>query len=257
MLRSFAGACVRRVIDRSRMCVPAHAHDWPVLSLFVIGSYLNETELGEASIYGPSAVLYRAGAVHRNVTFATGFEQIEIEFDPGWLGSELLPPGPVTRWIGGHAGTQVRLLVRACEAEASELRLREALRSFLRQANLEPVRRTADWIDGLARRLREDNTLKVADVAREVGRHPSWVGCAYRQAIGETPQQTAARLRVESASHLLRESDKPCADIAAEAGFCDQSHMNRTFRRVLGRTPLTVRLDRSSFRQNSGVTAAH
>ena len=82
VLPSFSGACVRRVIDRSLARVPEHAHDWPVLSLFVIGSYLNETEVGTRFICGPSAVFYRAGARHRNATAAVGFEQIEIEFDP-------------------------------------------------------------------------------------------------------------------------------------------------------------------------------
>jgi hypothetical protein len=59
MLRSFSGASVKRVIDRSQAQVPEHAHDWPVLSLFVIGSYLNETELGERFISSPSAVYYQ------------------------------------------------------------------------------------------------------------------------------------------------------------------------------------------------------
>ena len=34
-----------------------------------------------------------------------------------------------------------------------------------------------------------------------------------------------------------------------EAGFCDQSHMSRVFRRVLGRSPSAVRDDRREFRK--------
>jgi AraC-like DNA-binding protein len=49
----------------------------------------------------------------------------------------------------------------------------------------------------------------------------------------------------------LRETDKTGADVAQEAGFCDQSHMNRTFRRLLGRLPSAVRNDRANFRQQS------
>ena len=63
MLRSFTGASVRRVIDRSHACVPEHAHDWPVLSLLVIGSYFNETEAGQKFISASSTVSYLAGAV--------------------------------------------------------------------------------------------------------------------------------------------------------------------------------------------------
>jgi AraC family transcriptional regulator len=247
-VRSLSGACIRRVIDPSGTRVPEHAHDWPVLSLFVIGSYLNETEVGEKFISGPSAVLYRAGAAHRNTIATVGFEQIEIEFDPDWLGGRL-PCAPVVRWIGGRTGAQARDLIHACEAESSEDRLRLALRRFLESAVLEPRRPSAGWVGALTRRLREDTTLKVSDLAREVGRHPSWIGSAYRRATGEGLQETAARLRVERATCLLRETDQPCASIAFEAGFCDQSHMNRTFQRVLGRSPATVRQDRRGFRQ--------
>jgi AraC-like DNA-binding protein len=58
---------------------------------------------------------------------------------------------------------------------------------------------------------------------------------------------------VERAARLLRETDQPAAGIAAEAGFCDQSHVTRTFRHILGRLPSAVREDRRSFRQASAV----
>ncbi len=251
MLRSFSGACVRRVIDRSHACVPEHAHDWPVLSLFVIGSYLNETEVGTRFICGPSAVLYRAGARHRNTTAAVGFEQIEIEFDPSWLGRRLLPRLPVTLWTAGCVAGEARCLLRACQADACENQLRAALRQFLERALRQPEREPAGWIGAISGRLREDTTLTVSDLARVARRHPSWLGSAYRQATGEGLKETAARLRVERATCLLRETREPLGFIAAEAGFCDQSHMNRTFRRVLGRSPAAVREDRRQFRQGS------
>jgi transcriptional regulator GlxA family with amidase domain len=46
---------------------------------------------------------------------------------------------------------------------------------------------------------------------------------------------------VERAALMLRGSDAPLAQVALECGFCDQSHMNRVFGAVLGRTPLEVR----------------
>ncbi|HEY6922715.1 MAG TPA: helix-turn-helix domain-containing protein, partial [Steroidobacteraceae bacterium] len=101
----------------------------------------------------------------------------------------------------------------------------------------------------LTHRLSADSTLRIGDLARGACRHPSWLGSAYRQATGEGLQQTAARFRVERAARLLRESDQPYAGVAFEAGFCDQSHMNRTFRRLLGRSPATVRDERHDFRQ--------
>lgn len=249
MLQSFSGACVRRVIDRSYACVPEHSHDWPVLSLFVIGSYFNETEAGKSFIYGPSAVFYRAGTPHRNTTAGVGFEQIEIEFDPSWLECESLPRLPVVQWIGGLAGREARYLARACTAGATENRLRAAIRNFLEAAGRQPRREPAGWIDTMTRRLMDDTTLSISELALEADRHPSWAGAAYRRATGEGAQETAARLRVERATRLLRETDQAYSSIALDAGFCDQSHMNRAFRRVLGRLPTAVRAERQLFRQ--------
>src|SRR5262249_36920067 len=150
MLQNFSGASVKRVIDRSHSCVPEHAHDWPVLSVFVIGSFFNETEIGKRLICGPSAVFYRAGAAHRNTVGPNGFEQIEIEFDPNWLGNALLPSRPVVRWLGGRIAGEARSLLQACGTDASEGQVRTALQRFLCVANQEPARETASWVDTIA-----------------------------------------------------------------------------------------------------------
>jgi AraC family transcriptional regulator len=254
MLQRFSGATVQRVIDRSGARVPEHAHDWPVLSIFVLGSYRNETELGETLIAGPSAILYQAGAAHRNAIGAVGFEQLEIEFDAAWLGRALLPAAPASRWLGGSVGAAARSLARFCASGADETRFRGALRRFIQHASVQAVREAPSWVEEIRQRLRDDPRLAVKDLAREVGRHPSWLGTAYRLATGEGPMETAARFRIERAARLLRETDDACAYIAHEAGFCDQSHMNRSFRRLLGRTPSEVRDDRTAVRQMRRLT---
>jgi AraC family transcriptional regulator len=222
-----------------------------VLSIFVLGRYLNETELGETLIAGPSAIFYQAGAAHRNAIGSVGFEQIEIEFDAAWLGRALLPATPVSRWLGGYVGAEARSLARSCVLEADEERFRAALRRFVQSANTQAVREAPSWVHVIHRKLRNDTTLGVNALAREVGRHPSWLGTAYRNATGEAPLETAARFRVERAARALRETNHSCAYIAHEAEFCDQSHMNRTFRRLLGRAPSEVRDDRTAFRETA------
>ncbi len=249
MVRNLGGACVRRVIDRSNARVPEHAHDWPALSIFVLGRYFNETELGETLIAHPSAILYRAGAAHRNVVGQTGFEQIEIEFDPDWLGAALIPNAPVSRWLGGPIGAESRVLARLVAFEADEDRLRAAVRHFVQRArSRQRELMVPSWIGAITRSLSEDAMLRVGELARELRRHPSWLGTAYRRATGEGLAEAAARLRLERAACLLRETDRTGADVAQDAGFCDQSHMSRTFRRLLGRSPSAVKNDRTDFR---------
>jgi AraC-like DNA-binding protein len=256
MSHGSSGAFVRRTIDRSDARVPEHAHDWPLLSLFVMGSYSNQTEIGEQFVAGPSAVFYAAGAAHRNTAGPDGFEQIEIEFDPAWLRPVGLPNRPVVRWTGGRMGAEARAIALLCSrGGVSGQSLRDALQRFLRAASLDVPARRPGWLDQVTRQLREDPARRISELAHAAGLHPSWLGVAYRQAVGEGLTNTAARLRVEYATRLLRETGLPFAEIAVAAGFCDQSHMIRTFRRVLGRRPSTVREDRALFRQAPGVVA--
>lgn len=248
----FGGARVRRVLDPSWAVVAEHAHDWPMISLYVIGGYRNVTNCGDREITGPSMVFYRPGAPHRNVAGEAGFEQIEIEFDHAWLGSAALPPEEVLVRVGGSCGTLARSLAVRCYAGLSEDELRSSLQQLLSLARLPAARPVRPWIERVTRRLRADPGRRIADLAREVGRSPAWIGPAYRGLSGEGLQEAAARFRVERAARLLRESDAPLSAIAVEASFSDQSHMNRTFRRVLGRLPTAVRRDRQFFRAASG-----
>lgn len=248
LLHKFTGAFVSRVIDRSHSRVPEHAHDWPVLSLFVLGAYSNRTEVGERYVCGPSAVLYRAGARHANTVSTDGFEQIEIEFDPAWLRFSDLPRIPVAHFTGGRIGAATRAMIQVCGEAMDGERFATALRGFLTLAvEQSPVHRPV-WVDQVTRRLRQTAAVRVKDLAREVDRHPSWLGAAYRQVVGEGILETATRLRVEHAVRLLRETDMTYCEIAGEVGFCDQSHMNRSLRRVLDRLPSTVREQKSGFR---------
>ncbi len=248
MLQEFAGALVRRVIDPSQAVVHEHAHEWPMISLYVLGGYRNITEYGERDIAGPSMVFYRPGVVHRNVVGEMGFEQIEIEFDPAWLGPSAMPLERILLRVGGACGALARSIARACDAPLAEEQFVASVRRLLSTARQESTRQSGSWVGAVTARLRADPCRPIGSVARELGRSPSWIGPAYRRSIGEGLQEAAARFRVERAARLLRESEQSLASVAAEAGFCDQSHMNRTFLRVLGRSPTAVRRDRDAFR---------
>jgi transcriptional regulator GlxA family with amidase domain len=59
---------------------------------------------------------------------------------------------------------------------------------------------------------------------------------AFRREVGMPPYRYLSHLRVRVAKALL-EQGMPTAMVAAEAGFFDQPHMYRHFRRVCGVTP--------------------
>ena len=80
--------------------------------------------------------------------------------------------------------------------------------------------------------------LKMTDLAREAGVHPVSLARAFRSHYGSSPGDYLRRVRIEwSARQLRARNARPLAEIALEAGFSDQSHFIRVFRRLLGTTP--------------------
>ena len=70
---------------------------------------------------------------------------------------------------------------------------------------------------------------------------PSKLARLLRRFFDLTPSQFITRTRLEVASRLLRESDRPVAAIAQECGFYDHSAFTRAFRAAMGVTPSEFR----------------
>jgi len=84
-------------------------------------------------------------------------------------------------------------------------------------------------------------TLNLNDVAKIAGVHPAHLSRVFRQRMHCTVGEYLRRLRFEFACHRILVTPKPLCDIAYEAGFADQSHFHRLFRRHMGITPFAYR----------------
>jgi AraC family transcriptional regulator len=247
-IRRFSGARAVRISDRGRSVVAEHSHDWPILSLYVIGEQTKHHDGRETRIAGPSAVLHAAGAAHANHVGEAGLVQLDIEYDPAWLPNRGAPPERVTCWTGGPVAAAARALAAEWRLPArSERELRLATARFLSFALAAGENRRPSWLDHVQNGLRSDRSVRTVDLARELGLNPAWLAQAYRAATGEGLRETLQRRRIERAVNML-EAGGSAADIAAATGFCDQSHMIRAFRRTLGLTPSQVQAERRAFR---------
>ena len=85
------------------------------------------------------------------------------------------------------------------------------------------------------------DTVQLGDVARTVGVGPSQLAHGFRERLGTTPGEYLRRLRIEWAADQLRDGGSTVAEIALRAGFYDQSHFTRVFRRQYGVTPAAWR----------------
>ncbi|MDX1695132.1 MAG: AraC family transcriptional regulator [Ketobacteraceae bacterium] len=61
------------------------------------------------------------------------------------------------------------------------------------------------------------------------------------QELNTSYQQVTDRLKAELAEQLLRDSDRPVADIAEQLGFGDVANFRKAFKRWLGKTPSEYR----------------
>jgi AraC-like DNA-binding protein len=77
-------------------------------------------------------------------------------------------------------------------------------------------------------------TLRQA--AQEIHAHPAHLVRMFSREFGISPHQYLAGRRIDLARGLLLDG-MPASLAAAAAGFCDQSHLSRSFRRVLGTSP--------------------
>jgi len=91
-----------------------------------------------------------------------------------------------------------------------------------------------------------DTDLTLAQMAAAVHLSVYHFARQFKAATGMPPHQYVVTRRVERAQQLLRKSDLSLVDIAASAGFSDQSPFSTHFKRVVGVTP-------RQFRKSAGI----
>ncbi|MGG6295638.1 helix-turn-helix domain-containing protein [Leptolyngbya sp. AN02str] len=80
-------------------------------------------------------------------------------------------------------------------------------------------------------------TLKLDEIAAIAQISPYHFLRLFKQSMGITPHQYVLQCRLNQAKHLLQHSNLSIVEIATQTGFCDQSHLTRHFKRIIGVTP--------------------
>lgn len=88
---------------------------------------------------------------------------------------------------------------------------------------------------------RVESGVCVEEIARECRLSRSYFSRAFKHSTGVAPHAWLAERRVEKAKLLLADAELRIADVAAECGFADQSHLTRSFSARVGITPAAWR----------------
>jgi AraC family transcriptional regulator len=221
-----------------------HSHPHWKICLAVAGVYC-DLERGVHRRKGPSSLsVLPPGEAHSSV-FPESTRCFHIELDDDWRRelAAVLPAGlgPIYFDSGRVPSLAHRISMEfAATDTASDLLIHGLsleLLAFLGRASDAP-RRRAPWVERAASLLRERTCGRVAaaEIAAELGVHPVHLSREFKKHFGVTMGEYLRDFRVRLASEELR-STKSLAEIAAAAGFADQSHFTRIFKRTIGQTP--------------------
>lgn len=253
--RLVKGLALAEAVYTPGLELPKHSHRHGGFCLILQGGYTES--YGRTLLEcGPSSVKFQpAGEEHSDVYGSEGVRCFIVELQSEWLArvgaGALVGDSPLVRKGGSLAWLMARLRAEFHAADDESPLLIEGLALEL-IAEASRSRRgprggaPPPWLrqarEFISERFSEPLTLPL--IAQLVGVHPVYLASSfrrhYRQSVGEFLRQR----RVEFACHKIHASEDSLAEIALAAGFSDQSHFCRVFRRVTGTTPARYRAAR-------------
>jgi AraC-like DNA-binding protein len=246
----------RSVQDGSKVCYAKHWHETFSIGLISRGrcNYINRTKAEEAIV--GTVVLMNPGDVHAcNPIRGEQWSYKMLYIDVPWFceiqADASTSPSDCFRPFSTIATTQVdlydglnRLFDILVDSKIEHLEKQSASVSFLglvqrrlgtsRSAHpkgLPRLTRAADFI-----RQNCTRSLRLEDICAEAGLSASHLIRAFRKAYGLTPHAYQINCRIEFCRSQLR-AGHFIAEVALAAGFADQAHFQRSFKRFVAATP--------------------
>ena len=241
--------------------LPLHSHQYGCVVLVLEGTF-HERSDGRHRDGAPGTIIVRpTDEPHSDRFDGRGGRCLNVELPPQWLAAvsdeSALFETPAA-FAGGAfspAGRQLhRGLTRLDEPSApgiespgiESLAIESLLLAFAdeRAGGGRPARGAPPrWLLNVRDRLHSgaNSRLTLTALAAEAGVHPVHLASTFRRFFGVTVAHYLRRLRVDYACRAIAGSASPLAQIALDAGFADQSHLGRAFKRTTGMTPAAYR----------------
>jgi AraC-like DNA-binding protein len=229
--------------------LPLHAHERPYLLVVLMGAFRERLGAREQRAGEGALLLNAVGAEHRDAFEAERTDVLNVELDRSWI--EGLPVG-AARAPAFAEGRPFLARIRALRTHLARSEplagvVLEGLCAELLEHAVRPARRggvvEAAWLtpieEALRARFRDPPAL--GELAALAGCSPSHLARAFRARHGLSIGAWLRRARVEHARAAVLRSCAGLGTIALAAGYADQSHMTREFRRLLGCTPGALR----------------
>ncbi|MGW8761280.1 helix-turn-helix domain-containing protein [Streptomyces sp. NPDC055815] len=227
---------------------PMHVHDVWTLLIVDDGAVRYDLDRHERGTPGDTVSLLPPQVPHNgSPATSDGFRKRVLYLDLTQLDESFIGPAvdapdlvdPLLRRRVGQLHTALAEPGDELEAQSRLALIGERLRGHLRPRLITPAR-AADA--GVAHGLRELLDARLVEgvtldeAALLLHAHPAHLVRAFSGAFGIAPHQYLTARRIDWARRLLLDGQPP-VEVAAATGFYDQSHLNRSFKRIVGTTP--------------------
>ena len=231
---------------------PLHAHVRALFCLSVEGAY--------TARYGPktctcepSSLLFHApNEMHSEHFQNSGGRFFIIEIEPWWL-EWVREQGAAIDFSSDFKGGSLAMfgmnLYQEFLAmdEVSPLIVEGLMLAIVgkasRRATTDASSHPPRWLEQARQLIRDrfTETLTLAEIARDAGVSPSYLAQMFHKHYFNTVGGYIRQLRLEFACREMAASNAPLCQIALAAGFSDQSHFTRMFKRRMGISPSKYR----------------
>jgi len=231
---------------------PKHSHRRALFCFVIQGDYTESYEGQIRECRSSTLLFHPPEELHAEYFHDSGGHSFIIEIEPVWL-ARVREHGGLPEAAARFNGGVMELLARRLYKEFVQMDevsdliidglMLEMIGESARRSPVPGDTHPPRWLEQTRELLRAhfSEQLKLADVAQAVGVHPVHLAQTFHRLYHCTVGDFVRQQRIEYACHELATSDSPIVDIALSAGFCDQSHFTRTFKRLTGIAPSRYR----------------
>ena len=246
---------VRSVQDGRGVCYAPHSHETFSIGAILDGRCVYMNRARREEIGAGSIVLMNPGDVHAcNPIRDEPWAYRMLYLDTAWvtriqqaLGGRadgFQPFAPTSANNANLFGALNRLYDVLVDPHSDHLRKHETARAFMIDVQrtlgaVEPTTTRNNAGLAQAERFIRDNctrSLKLKDIAAAAHLSVSYLVRAFKAEYGMSPHAYLVNCRVEFSRQELRRG-RPLAEVAHAAGFCDQAHLQRSFKKLVAATP--------------------